>query len=119
MQDEMKKCETQIYSRLVQIAIEKLSQAFPLISRDAIYARSTFDDFVIVEVPGTKLKYIIKLCPAFWTRDRIQMTAPEVNLLRDCQGVIFMMGQSRPTLPVQKFVHCFADMVRNEVESHF
>lgn len=118
----MKKCEKQIYSRLIQIAIEKIGQAFPLIPQDGLSARSKFNDFAIVKLPETKLKFMVKLCPAFWERDRIELTAPEVCLLKDCQGVVFMMGQSRPTIPVQKydyqFVYCSTDMIREEVESH-
>lgn len=104
----MNRSEKLIYHHIIGLAMRKLARYNKHLPPDRLEQRSVFTDFVIVKWPQTGLKYMIKLCPQYYERGKVELTGPELRLLSGLAGVVFIMGKAPPSRTVAE---CDYDVV--------
>lgn len=116
----MIRAEKLIYPSLIDQALRKLYTYNVSIPRTDVPRRQVFDDFVLLKWPNG-LKYLMKLCPSYWETNRIDLTSPELNLLSECAGIIFMMGKKKPDKEMNceyEYVVCSSDFICGEADNY-
>jgi hypothetical protein len=116
--------EKRIYNELVYMVGQQL-QKHDLSLPKAYIVRTINSDFAILSFTSIKRRYLVKLCPSYWTRRKIQMTVPESKLVEDCYGCVFLMGKGVPPSELRPYdydlclvpTHVIQSEIRNHLKS--
>ena len=109
-----------VFSRIHQLAIYKLRKHDSCLPHD-FYLRYA-GDFAYVSFPYSKQRFMLKLCPSFWERQKIQLTMPELQLLKEMDGIVFLLGKATPPEVVRpcdyEFLLLSSAVIQEEALNH-
>lgn len=90
-----------VYNKIIPLAVAQLRRYDKNLPTE--HYIKYLGDFSYVSFPTIKQRYMIKLCPSFWERKKIQLTVPELRVLKDMDGIVFLLGKQIPPELVQSY----------------